>query len=76
MGELVFRLKYRNDKSVINKIVDLLGKYKGIAKFDAIIPAPHSNQSREYQPVEEIAIELGKRMDVNVLIGFLEKKIR
>lgn len=74
MGELVFKLKYRNDKSVIKGIVDLLGKYKGIAKFDAIIPAPSSKKNRPYQPVDEIALELGKRLSVNVLIGFLEKK--
>ena len=75
MGELVFRLKYRNDKSVIKEIVDLLGKYKGISKFDAIIPTPSSKKNRPYQPVDEIALELGKRIDVEVLIGFLEKAV-
>lgn len=74
MGELVYKLKYKNDKSVTKNIVDLLDKYKGIAKYDAIIPAPHSKQNRPYQPVDEIAIELGKRRNVDVLIGFLEKK--
>jgi competence protein ComFC len=74
MGGLVYKLKYRNDKSVTKEIVDLLSKYKGIGKFDAIIPAPSSNKSRSYQPADEIALELGKRMGVNVLIGFLEKK--
>ncbi len=73
MGKLVFRLKYKNDKSTTNKIVDLLGKYKGIEKFDAIIPSTSSKKDRPYQPVDEIALELGKRMGVNVLIGFLEK---
>jgi predicted amidophosphoribosyltransferase len=42
MGELVFRLKYRNDKYTTKNIVDLLSKYKGIEKFDAIIPSPSS----------------------------------
>jgi predicted amidophosphoribosyltransferase len=74
MGELVYKLKYKNDKSVTKYIVDLLDKFKGIAKFDAIIPAPHSKQNRPYQPVDEIAIELGKRRNVDVLTGFLEKK--
>ena len=36
MGELVKQLKYKNDKSAVKKIVDLLKKYKGIEKFDAI----------------------------------------
>ncbi len=74
MGELVYRLKYGNDKTVTKKIVDLLSEYKGIEKFDAIIPAPSSNKSRSYQPADEIALELGKRRGVNVLIGFLDKK--
>ena len=42
MGELVFRLKYRKDKYTTKNIVDLLSKYKGIEKFDAIIPSPSS----------------------------------
>lgn len=74
MGGLVYQLKYRNDKSVTKKIVDRLEKYKGIQKFDAIIPAPYSSKSRLYQPVDEISLELGERMGVNVLIGFLKKK--
>lgn len=74
MGDLVYQLKYRNDKSAKKKIVDLLDKYNGIEKFDAIIPAPSSKKNRSYQPVDEIALELGKRRGVKVLIGLLEKK--
>ena len=74
MGKLVNQLKYHNNKSVINKIVDLLSKYKSIKNFDAIIPVPSTKKNRPYQPVDEIALELGERMGVAVLIGFLEKK--
>lgn len=69
MGELVRQLKYRGDKTATTKIVDLLGKYKGIETYDAIIPAPSSKKGRPYQPVDEIALELGKRTGVLVLIG-------
>lgn len=74
MGELVYQLKYRNDKSVAKRIVVMLDKYHGIENFDAIIPAPSSRKSRFYQPVDEIALELGKRRSVEVLIGILFKK--
>jgi predicted amidophosphoribosyltransferase len=73
MGELVRQLKYRGEKTATTKIVDLLGKYKGVETFDAIIPAPSSKTNRLYQPVDEIALELGKRANVPVFIGGLVK---
>ena len=74
MGELVYQLKYNGDKSVIEKIVDLLGRYKGIKTMDAIIPIPATNKGRATQPVNEIAKELGKRVHVQVFYDVLEKK--
>lgn len=74
MGELVYQLKNKNDKSAVGKIVDLLEKYKGIEKFDAIIPIPSTKKNRAYQPVDEIAAELGARNGVKVLVGLLIKK--
>jgi predicted amidophosphoribosyltransferase len=44
------QLKYRNDKSLVVRIVDLLGKYKGLETMDVIIPIP-STKSRDFQPV-------------------------
>lgn len=38
MGEFVYQLKYKVDKSAVAEIVDLLGKYKGLETMDAIIP--------------------------------------
>ena len=74
MGELVYRLKYRGDKSAIEKIVDLLKGIGGIEKFDAIIPVPSTKRGRAFQPVDEIAKALGAQRDVEVLVGFLERK--
>jgi len=74
MGRLVYQLKYKNDKSVVGKIVDLItGKIKGIEKFDLIIPIPSTNKTRPFQPVEEIAKELGRRKRIKV-INILTKK--
>lgn len=74
MGELLYQLKYRHDKSAVNDIVALLKGIKGIEKFDAIIPVPSTNKTRAYQPVDEIARALGAQRRVDVLVGFLEKK--
>mgnify|MGYP006431611303 CR=1 FL=1 len=74
MGELVYQLKYKSNKLVLEKIINLLEGIKGVEKFDAIIPAPSTNRSRVFQPVDEIALMLGERKNVIVLIDFLMKK--
>lgn len=74
MGELVYRLKYKKDKSALESIVIFLDKIKGIDQFDYIIPIPPTEQSRAFQPVAEIARAIGKRHDVEVLTGLLRKK--
>lgn len=74
MGELVYQLKYHNNTSTIFKIVDLLGKYKGLETMDAIIPAPSTIKDRAIQPVNAIARELGKRLNVPVIEKALEKR--
>lgn len=74
MGELLYQLKYRDDKSSIEKIIELLKGIRGIESFDAIIPVPPS-KTRAYQPVHEIAKALGVQRGVEVLVGFLVKKV-
>ena len=73
MGELVYQLKYRGDTSATEKIVDLLGKFKGLNEMGAIIPVPSTNTGRRVQPVLEIAKELGSRVKVDVLEDVLQK---
>ena len=67
MGELVYQLKYKRDKTAVAKIVALLDAIKGIEKFDFIIPIPPTKTGRPYQPVEMIAVALGDRRGVKVL---------
>ncbi len=74
MGELLYRLKYQGDASVIGQIVDKLGKYKGLETMDAIIPVPSTNKQRKIQPVQAIAKALASRINVPVLDNVLEKK--
>lgn len=73
MDELVYQLKYHGDTSVIPRIVDLLGKYKGLETMDAIIPIPSTNKHRVTQPVYAIARELGKRLGISVIEDALVK---
>ena len=73
IGELVFRLKFRSDESTIPKIIEILKAIPGIEKFDYIIPVP-SSKARDFQPVNAIAVALGKQRGVRVLVGFLKKK--
>lgn len=60
MGELVYRLKYQNDRTAIPQIIRLLDGIGGIEKFAAIVPVPSSNGARPFQPVDEIALALGE----------------
>ena len=74
MGELLYRLKYQGDASVVGQIVDMLGKYKGLETMDAIIPVPSTNKQRKIQPVLAIAQALAKRVNVPVLDNVLQKQ--
>ena len=74
MGELVYKLKYQNDRSTLASIVALLDKIKGIDQFDYIIPIPPTDQGRAFQPVTEIALAIGKHHDIEVLTDVLKKK--
>jgi competence protein ComFC len=75
MGELVYQLKYRQDKSTLPAIVKLLDKIKGIEGFDHIIPIPPTDQSRPFQPVKEIALALGEHRGVEALTDCLSKAV-
>jgi competence protein ComFC len=71
LGELLYKLKYGTDKSVLNDILDtvaefLLKKWKVVQSLDLIVPMPPSNISRRSQPVLELARGLSSRTGVPV----------
>lgn len=77
MGELVYRLKYRHDRSALDEIVDVTADYisnwwKLKDKIDLIIPVPSSSLTREFQHVNIIAMSVGRKLGVpardNVLV--------
>lgn len=51
IGKLVYRLKYQEDKSVIDAILKQIEGSIKLNKFDYIIPIPPSNLNRRFQPV-------------------------
>jgi len=73
MGELLYQLKYRGDKTKIQTIIQLLDRIKGIENMDLLIPIPSTNRNREFQPVVEIARALGAQHGVETLDNVLHK---
>jgi competence protein ComFC len=65
MGDLLYRLKYRRDESVLSSIVKTVVSFIHAQNwtFELVIPVPPSNSGRRYQPVialsEAIASQLG-----------------
>ena len=68
MGELLYRLKYRSDKSVIQVIVETLVEFLKSKNWilDLIIPVPPSRESRTFQPVLSIAKEISKFSGIKI----------
>jgi competence protein ComFC len=65
LGELVYRLKYKADKTVVPLIVEAVVSFlqSRTVQADVVVPMPPSKQ-RSYQPVIEIASELSKALKV------------
>jgi competence protein ComFC len=75
LGELVYRLKYKGDKSAIPPIVEAVVSFlqSRAIQMDVIVPMPPSKAQRPYQPVVEIASELGKALKVAFDAASLKK---
>ena len=73
LGELLHKLKYKSDKSVLNDILRILNNFKKFRSIDVIIPVPPSNTSRRFQPVIEIANRLGDSLGIQVLPNAVRK---
>jgi predicted amidophosphoribosyltransferase len=67
MGECLYDLKYNQDRSNIEKIINMLSasaEFRDfISSFDIILTVPPSNKTRRFQPVELIAKEIAKRFN-------------
>ena len=71
LGELLYQLKYKNNKSVLLDILDtvvefLQKNWKILYSLDLIIPIPPSNTGRAIQPVLELARGVSSRTGIRV----------
>jgi competence protein ComFC len=66
IGELLYKLKYKLDKSVITSIVETTADFVNSwgQKLNLILPTPPSRSRRSYQPVIEIAKALSLKLKV------------
>ena len=82
-GELVFQLKYRHDRTKIQPIAEVAAKFVEekfvvdghfvLPYLAAIIPIPPSDTNRVFQPVTEIAQEIGSLLSRSVRTNYLTK---
>jgi predicted amidophosphoribosyltransferase len=74
-GELLYRLKYRDDQTAVDPLADTAASFlqnTWRVKIDAIVPAPPSNV-RKIQPVDAVAQALAARLKIPVCTGCLTK---
>jgi competence protein ComFC len=76
LGELLYRLKYRADKSVTKEIVEVMAEFIPARKWEPpislIVPMPASRARRD-QPVHILADALGTRLGIKVEIEAVKK---
>ncbi len=83
IGELVYQVKYQNDRSKIEPIARVAAKfiqeqfsvdgYLILPYLKVIVPIPPSDTDRVFQPVTEIAQEIGKLLNLPVRTDYLIK---
>ena len=68
LGELLYRLKYRSDASVLDEIVQVAARFYRSWNPGAtvIVPVPPSRSSRPQQPVSTLAAAVGGQLSISV----------
>jgi len=75
LGELLYRLKYGKDKSVLGDIIATASQFIKSRSWllDLIICVPPSRKGRQFQPVPPVAIGIGKTLGVDVCVEAVVK---
>lgn len=83
IGELIFQVKYRHDRSKIQPIAEIVAQFVReeftvngdlVHRYlNAIIPIPPSDTNRPFQPVTEIAAKIGILLNRPVHTHYLTK---
>jgi len=78
LGELLYKLKNKSDKSVINDIVDIVVNFiklewKISGNIEGIVPIPPSKTVRVLQPVIELAKGISSAIGIELYLDCLIK---
>jgi competence protein ComFC len=75
LGELLFRLKYKFDRSSIEEIATKCSTaiQSAYSDIDVIIPTPPSNLERPFQPVYEVAKRISEITDIPIDLNYIIK---
>jgi competence protein ComFC len=75
MGELLFKLKYREDKSVLGDLVATVSQFIKSRNWpiDLIVSVPPSREGRQFQPVPPLAVGIGRALGINVSVDSVVK---
>ena len=75
LGELVYRLKYRADRTATIEIVKLIEEYLNYYenKVNLLIPVPPSNKSRKFQPVYQLTKAFAEYLEKDYKLDLLDK---
>ena len=68
MGEMLYRLKYKSDKSVLRIINETVAQFINQMNWpiDLIIPVPPSRTRRTFQPVLALAKGISKLLEIEL----------
>ena len=77
IGELLYQLKYQSGFGKLNELAEIAAafiKTRGLYLcLDAIVPVPPSNLDRYFQPVYELALQIGKILAIEVFPELIVK---
>jgi predicted amidophosphoribosyltransferase len=75
IGELLYRLKYREDQAVLGEIITTASQFIKSKNWpiDLLVPVPPSRKGREFQPVAPLAIGIGKVLGIEISVDSVAK---
>jgi len=77
VGELLYQLKYCLDRSKVEPIAEVAAAFLRsrmvLPYLAAIIPVPPSDTNRPFQPVQELAVRIGQKINLPVRLDYLVK---
>jgi len=75
IGELLYRLKYKEDKSVLGDIVTTASQFVKSTNWrvDLVVSVPPSRKRRGFQPVPPLAMGIGRALGIEVCLDSVVK---